>query len=110
MSSSGNADFAFRPELFECRSRASEALAEAGLEWFSDYGSIDLLHEEYGLEICGIQHEAKVDFIGEIMRKEFPHWQYCGVCMQDYGPDRGWKFAIHLFPRRSGGGRCVDTE
>lgn len=109
-SSNGDAGLEFRPELFECRSRASELLTEAGLEWFSDYGSIDLLHEEYGLEVGGIQQEAKVDPIVEVMRKGFPHWHYYGLCRKDCGREPGWKFAIHMFPRRYGGGRCVDAE
>jgi hypothetical protein len=33
---------------------ASEILAEAALEWLADSGSVDLLHEEYDLEVCGI--------------------------------------------------------
>jgi len=96
--------FEFHPELFECRSRASEILAEAGLEWFSDYGSIDLLQEEYGLEVCAIQQDAKVDPIVEVLQKGFPHWHYYGLCRKDCGREPGWKFAIHMFPRRSGGG------
>ena len=45
----------FRPELFEHRARVSGLLDEAGFLPFSEYGSIDLLHAEYGLEVCGIQ-------------------------------------------------------
>jgi hypothetical protein len=89
----------------ERQSKKSNILAEAGLELFSDYGSIDLLHEEYGLEVCGIQQEAKVDPIVEVMRKGFPHWHYYGLCHKDCGREPGWKFAIHMFPRPCGGGR-----
>ncbi len=104
---SGNdAGLEFRPELFECRSRAIEILEGAGIVWLSDYSSVDLLHEEYGLEVCGIQQEAKVDPIVEVIQKGFPHWHYHGLCRKDCG----WKFAIHMFPRRCGGGRCADTE
>ena len=105
-SSEDQSGFEFRPELFECRSRASELLADAGLEWSTDYGAIDLLHEEYGLEVCGIQQEAKVDAIVEIMQKGFPHWHYCGLCRKDCGREPGWRFAIHMLPRRCGGGRA----
>jgi hypothetical protein len=103
-------EFQFHPELFECKGRASEVLDTAGFTWFTDYSSIDLLHEEFGLEICGIQEESNVKPIAEAMRAEFPHWHYCHVCYKDYGRDPGWKFALHMFPRRCGGGRYIDAD
>ncbi len=109
-SPAGEAGLEFHPELFECRSRASEILAEAGFDWFSHYGSIDLLHEEYGLEVCGIQEESNVELIINAMHSAFPHWHYYGLCRKDCGREPGWKFAIHMFPRGCGGGRCVDPE
>jgi len=100
----------FHPELFECKGRASEILDGAGFAWFSDYSSIDLLHEEFGLEVCGIQEESNVEPIAQAMRAGFPHWHYSHVCRKDCGRELGWKFALHMFPRSSGGGRCVDAE
>jgi CheY-like chemotaxis protein len=102
--------FEFHPELFECRSRASEILDDAGFAWFSDYGSIDLLHEEYGLEVCGIRDKAKVEPIAAAMRAGFPHWHYCGLWQWDCGCEPGWHFAIHRFPRRCRGNRWIDAE
>jgi hypothetical protein len=49
--------FLFFPELFEERGKAAELLDIGGFTWFTDYSSIDLLHEEYGLEVCGIKEE-----------------------------------------------------
>jgi hypothetical protein len=100
----------FHPELFECKNRASEFLEAAGLVWFSDYSSIDLLHEEFGLEVCGILKESSVEPVAEAMRSGFPQWHYSHVCFKDTGGEAGWKFALHMFPRSCGGGRCVDAD
>src|SRR5579872_6389933 len=83
-------DFEFYPELFEHRNRASELLEAAGYTWFSDYSSIDLLHEEYGLEICGVQNEQDVKLIAEALKQGFPHWHHHKICLHDYGRDPGW--------------------
>src|SRR5579863_6915040 len=48
------------PELFEQRSHASELLEAAGYTWFSDYSSIEPVHEDYGLEVCGIKNDRDV--------------------------------------------------
>ena len=102
--------FVFHPELFELRSRASVILDEAGFAWFSHYSSIDLLHSEYGLEVCGIHDESSVDPIATAMQAHFPQWHYHGICHRFCGREPGWKFSIHMFRRRSGGGRFVDSE
>ncbi len=47
--------FQFHGELFEYRTRAQEALGSHGIEWLSDYGSIDVDHHQYGLEVTGMQ-------------------------------------------------------
>ena len=102
--------FVFYPELFEARGRASEVLEEAGFVWFSDYGSIDLLHEEFGLEVCGIKEERNVRGIRSAMQRAFPHWHFTGTCRNDCGRDVGWKVRIHMFRRRCGGEKWVETE
>jgi len=65
-------DFQFHPELFEHRSRAAELLETAGYTWFSDFSSIEPVHEEYGLEICGILNERDVGPIAERSNAVFP--------------------------------------
>jgi hypothetical protein len=100
----------FHPQLFECKGTASELLDAAGFAWFSDYSAIDLLHEEFGLEVCGIQEDSNVEPIARAMRDGFPHWHYSHVCFKDGERDPGWKFALHMFPRGCGGGRCVDAD
>jgi hypothetical protein len=102
--------FQFHPELFECKGRASEILDRAGFAWLSDYSSIDLLHDEFGLEVCGIHEERNVEPIAQAMRSGFPHWHYSHICYNECGREPGWKFALYMFPRSCGGGRCVDAE
>jgi len=100
----------FHPQLFECKGRASELLDAAGFTWLSDYASIDLLHEEFGLEVCGIQKDSSVEPIARAMRDGFPAWHYSHVCFKDCEREPGWKFALHMFPRGCGDGRCIDED
>jgi len=96
----------FHPELLEYKGRATEALSAVGLEWFGDYGSIDLMHEEFGLEVCGIHEEKDVKRVARAMTSEFPQWHYRSVCYKDYGREPGWKVRCHMFPSRCFGGNC----
>jgi hypothetical protein len=100
----------FHPQLFECKGSASDLLNTAGFTWFSDYSSIDLLHEEFGLEICGIREDSSVEAIARAMRDGFPAWHYSHLCFKDGERDPGWKFALHMFPRGCGDGRCPDAD
>src|SRR5688500_3840045 len=75
--------FSFYPELFDQRSDATDILADAGIEWLASYTSIDLLHEEYGLEVCGIQQQSDLDLIAETLSDAFPHWHHCRVCYKE---------------------------
>lgn len=91
-------DFVFYPELFDSRNRAIELLEAAGLHWFSNYASIDLLHGEYGLEIGGIQNEADVAIIADALQRGFPHWHHQNACVYDHGREPGWSVALCMFP------------
>ncbi|HWI56606.1 MAG TPA: hypothetical protein VNZ22_05230, partial [Bacillota bacterium] len=83
--------FAFHPELFEHRDQATELLEGAGLSWFSDYSSIDLLHEEYGLEVCGIRQESHIEPTAHALQAGFPHWHFHGLDHSDSGREPGWE-------------------
>ena len=50
--------FEFYPELFELRNAVLEALSDNGFVWLSDFGSIDLLHDLYGLEVTAIHEQT----------------------------------------------------
>jgi hypothetical protein len=93
-------NFEFYPELFEHRGRAAELLDEAGYTWFQDYSSIDPLHGEYGLEICGIQSERDVCVIAAALQRGFPHWHHQNVCLHEPGREPGWTVALCMFPLR----------
>jgi len=96
-----SAKFEFHPELFELRSQALECLNSAGITWLAELSSVDLLHEEFGLEICGIKEDSTAKKISIAMARAFPHWhfhRFCNNC--DSERDPGWKFSIHMFPRR----------
>jgi hypothetical protein len=87
----------FRPELFDARNRASEALETAGIIFLQDYGSIDPLHDIYGLEVCGIADECKVEPIAKTMQAAFPHWHFGKDYYEQFGREHGWRFAIYMF-------------
>jgi hypothetical protein len=91
--------FAFHPELFELRERVLEALADAGYAWLSDYGSVDLLHDVFGVEVCGIHEEDEVAPILRLLRKLFPDWRHTHSYYKD-GATRepGWKIVISRDP------------
>jgi hypothetical protein len=91
--------FAFHPELFELRERVLEALADAGYEWMSHYGSVDLAHDVYGLEVCGIPDEDDVAPITQLLRKLFPDWRHerC-YYKESFTREPGWKIMISRDP------------
>jgi hypothetical protein len=102
-------DFLFYPELFECRSRASEFLEEAGYTWFSDYSSIDPIHEDYGLEVSGIG-EGDVKPIMEALQRGFPHWHHLKYTLHEGGREPGWAVTLCMFPPKSCNAGSYDED
>ena len=92
--------FAFHPELFEHRTLAFERLATHQFNWFEHFSSIDLLHDIFGLEVCGIAREADAEIILCILEETFPDWPHSGVRYHPYERDRGWKAVIHKRKQR----------
>ena len=91
--------FAFYPELFELRTSALDALADGGFAWLADFGSVDLLHDVYGLEVCGITDEDSARAIEVVLRALFPAWPYVRCYLKDFGGrDPGWKVIIARDP------------
>jgi hypothetical protein len=93
-------DFAFYPELFEHRTLALETLAQHNYNWFEDFSSIDLLHDLFGLEVCGIAEEEDAQIILSILEELFPEWPNTDVYYHQYERDRGWKAIISRDRRR----------
>jgi hypothetical protein len=91
--------FRFYPELFEARNRALAALAEGGFQWFSDFGSIDLEHDVYGLSVTGIREQTDAKVISQLMRRHFRSWPYVHVHPAPLGSiDPGWRVVISKLP------------
>ncbi len=100
--------FVFHPELFERRSELSCRLAAADLLWFRDYSSVDLLHEEYGLEVCGIRDASESRRVLAIMRELFPDWPYHCRYLDEENLDPGWR--VGLCSRRDLGGELTQEQ
>lgn len=93
----------FHPELFAQRGRVSDLLSEAGYAGFGDYAAIDLVHEEYGLEVTGIRNEMDARKMLGLLGREFPHWHHRRICFQQHGGEPGWTLIICMFAS----GPCV---
>lgn len=91
----------FYPELFGHRNEAIELLEAVGYSWFSDYGSIDPTHEDYGLEVGGIRNDRDVKPILDALQAGFPHWHHHYYCTHGCEREPGWAVTICMFPPRS---------
>ena len=103
-------DFEFYPELFEYRNQASDLLADAGYNLFSDFNAIDLIHEDYGLEICGIHSDVDVKPILDALHEGFPHWHHHNYGLQDGGREPGWSVSITMFPPKAVTGGRYESD
>ena len=95
--------FAFHAELFEFRTDVLELLAEHGFVWLSDFGSIDLAHDIYGIEVCGVREESDAHAIEELLRQKFPSWRHWRMYYKDASTrEPGWKVIISRDPEDYG--------
>jgi hypothetical protein len=67
--------FRFAPELFGVRTTVMERLTEEGFDWLSHYSSVDPLHDEYGIEVCGIHEQEDALSIQRLLMAMFPSWK-----------------------------------
>jgi hypothetical protein len=88
------AEFSFFPELFECRTLTIAELDTNGYGWVSHYSSIDVTHDAYGLEVCGIKIKDDAQDILCILKRLFPSWKRSRLYFKDWGLDPGWKAEI----------------
>jgi hypothetical protein len=96
--------FAFEPELFEHRTDALGALADSGFDWLSHFSCVDLCHDVYGLEVCGIADREDARQMERLLRRTFPTWRYSYMTLKDWGDrDLGWRVVIHRDRERPGG-------
>lgn len=86
--------FRFAPELFEVRSEVMAALSEQGIDWLSHYSSVDPVHDDFGIEVCGIPDEEGAAQILAIVRAMYPHWRRRSLEFKDSGRESGWKVKV----------------
>jgi hypothetical protein len=87
--------FSFHPELFELRTLVLEALADHEFAWLSDFGSVDLMHDIYGIEVCGIIADENVAPITALLCKLFPTWPHLrSYYKESFTREPGWKVQI----------------
>lgn len=67
--------FRFAPELFELRTTVMERLTDEGFDWLSHYSSVDPLHDECGIEVCGIHEREDAISIQRLLMEMFPTWK-----------------------------------
>jgi hypothetical protein len=67
-------NFRFVPELFEVRATVIQRLTDEGFGWLSHYLSVDPIHQDYGIEVCGICDREDAIAILELLTKMFPSW------------------------------------
>lgn len=95
--------FAFESALFDHRAEATDALSRAGYQWLVNFSTIDLMHDVFGIEVCGISEESEAPCIQDVLRRTFPAWKHGDVWLpipQDGYLDDGWIVAIHRDPPR----------
>lgn len=91
--------FEFHAELFDLRNAVLEALSDNGFAWLSDFGSIDLQHDVYGLEVTAIRERTDAVAIERLLRNMFPEWQYRRIFYEDHNHgELGWKVMISRDP------------
>ena len=91
--------FRFEPALFEHRDAALQALSRGGYQWFVDFESIDVVHETYGIEICGIASEAKARQMLAIISRLFPAWRFAFLDNDEFEEsDQNWMVCLQRDP------------
>ena len=91
--------FEFHAELFDFRNAVLETLSDNGFAWLSDFGSVDLQHDVYGLEVTGIREEADARAIEALLRRMFVGWRYGHTFYEDQNlGELGWKVMISREP------------
>lgn len=86
--------FTFASELIGFRGELIGSLSNSGFEVGVDYSSIDILHDVYGFEVCGIQcPENAMQITRELMRL-FPGWTPGWLHAPDTASQQGWIASI----------------
>ncbi len=95
--------FEFHGELFEMRGIVLDALATNGFVWLSDFSSVDLAHDTYGLEVTGIRDPDRATQIHRLLRTLFPGWLFHQEYYeQENLAEVGWNVIISRDPEQPG--------
>jgi hypothetical protein len=70
------------------------ALEREGYRFLESYTAIDLIHEEYGLEVCGVREYDDAQRIIDILCCTFNNWVWRSCYYDDYSLDIGWKIVV----------------
>ena len=88
-------EFQFHPQLFEERTRVMEALSSAGYEWLSHYSSVDVIHDQHGIEVCGIRDKDDAGSIRALIGRLYPRWHSNKLAFKDFGIEPGYKAKVY---------------
>jgi hypothetical protein len=88
----------FHPELFDIRAQVIAKLATAGFLGMTDFSSVDLLHEEFGVEVSGILDLESAKKMQLLLCDLLPDWPYTSAHYIDYGIEPGWVIEITRDP------------
>ena len=91
--------FQFQAELFEHRNTVLQCLADHDYTWLSDFGSVDMLHDVFGLEVCAIREKTDAESIRTLLAGLFPAWRHRRMYYEDQNrAEIGWKVMISRDP------------
>ena len=85
--------FRFHGELFELRNKVLSALNEHDLVWPTDYGSVDIHHEVYGMVVSAITSEDNAKKIQKLLRR-LTKWRHTRYYYDGVAIEIGWKVFI----------------
>jgi hypothetical protein len=85
--------FSFNTDLFETRSNVQDWLSAADLEMMDAYGSIDLLHDLNGVEVCEIPTQRLAETVALVVTRQY-RFPFIHVCTDDD------KFKVKFFHKK----------
>jgi hypothetical protein len=88
----------FFSELSGHRNEVVTELHDQGYDHLIHYASVELLHDTYGIEVCGIPKEEDAEEILAILRQMFPSWTEGYTHCKDFGCDQGFVARIQRDP------------
>ncbi len=88
----------FHPELFDDYNTAIETLEKNNYHQLTHYGSISILHDTYGIEVCGIHEKDVALAIAGLLQSKFPQFPHVSYHLKDSGREPGWRVEICLRP------------